>query len=133
MTTLGRYWDVQELLQERGIEVSHDTLREWNIKFSPLIAEELRHREPRRGSRWHMDEVCTTVGGVRHWLWRAVDEHGVVLDVLLQRCRDTEAARTFLARLLSEFHVPETICTDSPVTGQPSENVRRFRRSTISR
>ena len=72
------YRDVQELLQEGGIEVSHDTLREWNIKFSPLIAEELRHREPRRGSRWHMDEVCTTVGGVRHWLWRAVDEHGVV-------------------------------------------------------
>ena len=106
------YRDVQELLQERGIEVSHDTLREWNIKFSPLIAEELRHREPRRGSRWHMDEVCTTVGGVRHWLWRAVDEHGVVLDVLLQRHRDTEAARTFLARLLGEFHVPETICTD---------------------
>jgi hypothetical protein len=57
MTTLGRYWDVQELLQERGIEVSHDTLREWNIKFSPLIAEERRHRKPLRGSRWHMDEV----------------------------------------------------------------------------
>jgi len=49
--------DVQELLQERGIEVSHDTLREWNIKFSPLITEELRHRKPRRGSQWHMDEV----------------------------------------------------------------------------
>ena len=63
------YRDVQELLQERGIEVSHDTLREWNIKFSPLIAEELRHR-------------------------------------------DTEAAKTFLARLLGEYHVPETICTD---------------------
>ncbi|UQN10690.1 IS6 family transposase [Deinococcus sp. QL22] len=106
------YRDVQELLQGRGIEVSHDTLREWNINFSPLIAEELRHREQGRGSRWHMDEVCTTVAGVRHWLWRAVDEHGVVLDVLLQRHRDTEAARTFLARLLGEFHVPETICTD---------------------
>jgi putative transposase len=102
------YRDVQELLQERGIEVSHDTLREWNIKFSLLIAEELRHREP----RWHVDEVCTSVGGVRHWLWRTVDEHGIVLDVLLQRHRDTEAARTFLARLLGESHVPETICTD---------------------
>ena len=84
------YRDVQELLQERGIEVSHDTLREWSLKFSPLIAEDLRHREPRRGSRWHLDEVCTTVGGVRHWLWRAVDEYGVSLDVLLQRHRDTE-------------------------------------------
>ena len=106
------YRDVQELLQERGIEVSHDTLREWNIKFSPLLAEDLRHREPRRGSRWHLDEVCTTVGGVRHWLWRAVDEHGVVLDVLLQRHRDREAARTFLTRLLSECYVPDTIYTD---------------------
>jgi len=107
---------VQELLHQRGIQVSHDALREWNITFSPLIAEELRHREPRRGSRWHMDEVCTTVGGVRHWLWRAVDEHGVVLDALLQRHRDTEAARTFLARLLREFHVPEKIRTDKLVS-----------------
>jgi len=54
--------DVQELLQERGVEVRYDTLREWNINFSPLIAEELGHREPRRGSRWHIHEVCTTVG-----------------------------------------------------------------------
>jgi len=60
--------NVQELLRARGIEVSHDALRAWNITFSPLIAEELRHRESRRGSRWHMDEACTTVGGVRHWL-----------------------------------------------------------------
>jgi len=56
--------------------------------------------------------VCTTVGGVRQWLWRAVDEHGVMLDVLMQRHRATKAARTFLARLFREFHVPETIRTD---------------------
>ncbi|THF70901.1 IS6 family transposase [Deinococcus sp. Arct2-2] len=104
--------DVQDLLQERGVEVSHDTLREWNITFSPWFADHLRHRDPRPCSRWHMDEVCTTVGGVRHWLWRAVDEHGVVLEVLRQRHRDPEAARPFLIRLLGEFHVPETICTD---------------------
>jgi len=59
-----------------------------------------------------MDEGCTTVGGVRHWLWRAVDEHGAVLDVLLQCHRGNEVARTFLAQLLREFHVPETIYTD---------------------
>ena len=88
--------DVQELLQQRGIQVSHETLREWCIKFSALFAEGLRHREPRRGSRWHLDEVCTSVDGVRHWFvlvrtarlgtldrWRAVDEHGFVLEVLL--------------------------------------------------
>jgi len=106
------YRDVQELLHQRGIVVSHETLREWCMKFGPLMVEELRHREPRRGSRWLLDEVCTTVDGVRHWLWRAVGEHGFVLDILLQRHRNTEAARTFLIKLLGEYDVPDTICTD---------------------
>ena len=106
------YRDVQELLHQRGIEVSHETLREWAIKFGPLFADGLRHREPRRGSRWLLDEVCTSVDGVRHWLWRAVDEHGFVLDILLQRHRDTEAAKNFMLRLLAEYDVPDTICTD---------------------
>ena len=106
------YRDVQELLHQRGIQVSHETLREWCIKFGPLFAEDLRHREPRRGSRWHLDEVCTTVDGVRHWLWRAVDERGFVLDILLQRHRDTEAAKTFLTRFLGEYDVPDVIHTD---------------------
>ncbi|ULH18205.1 IS6 family transposase (plasmid) [Deinococcus sp. KNUC1210] len=106
------YRDVQEVLHQRGIEVSHETLREWCIKFGPLFAEDLRHREPRRGSRWHLNEMCTSVDGVRHWLWRAVDEDGFVLDILLQRHRDIEAAKTFLTRLLSEDDVPEVIRTD---------------------
>jgi IS1 family transposase len=90
----------------------HETIREWCIKFGSLFAEELRHREPRRGSRWSLDEVCTTVDGVRHWLWRAVDEHGFVLDILLQRRRDTDAAKTFLISLLGEYDVPEMMYTD---------------------
>ena len=119
------YRDVQELLHQRGIQVSHETLREWCIKFGLLFAEDLRHREPRRGSRWHLDEVCTSVDGVRHWFvlvrtarlgtldrWRAVDEYGFVLDIFLQRHRDTEAAKTFLTRLLGEYDVPEVIHTD---------------------
>ncbi len=106
------YRDVQELLHQRGVQVSHETLCEWCLKFGPLFAEDLRHREPRRGSRWHLDEVCTSVDGVRHWLWRAVDEHGSVLDILLQRHRDTEAAKTFLTKLLGEYDVPDRICTD---------------------
>ncbi|MFB9990428.1 IS6 family transposase [Deinococcus oregonensis] len=104
--------DVQELLHQRGIGVSQETLREWCIKFGPLFTAELRHREPRRGSRWFLDEVCTTVDGVRHWLWRAVDEHGFVQGILLQRRRDTDAAKTFLTRLLGEYDVPEVIHTD---------------------
>ena len=111
------YRDVQELLHQRGIQVSHETLREWCIKFATLFAERLRHREPRRGSRWHMDEVCTTVDGVRHWLWRAVDEHGFVLDILLQRHRDTEAAKTFLTRLLGEYDVPGLCCLNRAGVG----------------
>nr|WP_255639419.1 IS6 family transposase [Deinococcus betulae] len=104
--------DVQELLHQRGIEVSHETLREWCIKCSPLFAQDLRHREPRRDSRWHMDEVSTTVDGVRHWLRRAVDEQGFVLDILLQRHRDIEAAKTFLTWLLQKYTVPEVIHID---------------------
>ncbi|GHF54559.1 putative transposase [Deinococcus metalli] len=104
--------DVQELLHERGIIVSHETLRQWNIKFDPLLTEELRHREPRRGSRWHLDEVCVLVAGVKHWLWRAVNEYGAVLDILLQPHRDTVAARSFFSRLLGEYDVPEVIHTD---------------------
>ncbi len=106
------YRDVQELLHQRGIEVSHETLRAWSIKFGPLFAENLRHREPRPCSRWHLDEVCTSVDGVRHLLWRAVDGYGFVLDILLQRHRDTEAAQTFLTRLLGEYDVPKVIHTD---------------------
>jgi len=103
---------VQEVLDQRGIEVSHETLREWCMQFAPFFTEDLRHREPRRGSRWPLDEVCTSVDGVRHWLWSVVDEQGFVLDILLQRYRDTEAAKTFLTRLLGEEDVPEIIHTD---------------------
>jgi putative transposase len=104
--------DVQELLHERGIQVSHETLRQWNIKFAPLLTEELRHREPRRGSRWFLDEVCIEIGGKKLWLWRAVDDSGAVLDLLLQDRRDTQAAKTFLERLLTNYNVPDVIHTD---------------------
>jgi len=93
--------DVQELLQERGIQVSHETLRQWNIKFAPLPTEELRHREPRRGSRWFLDEVCINISGKKFWLWMAVGDSGVVLDLRLQDRRNTQAAKTFLGRVLA--------------------------------
>ncbi|MGY2895918.1 DDE-type integrase/transposase/recombinase [Deinococcus sp. UYEF24] len=125
MRTLGRSWDAQELLQEGGIKVSCDTLREWNIKCSPLIAEELRHRKSHWDSWWHMDEVwilsavsvtgCSWAERMRMSTpvrWRVMDEQGIVLDVLRQRHRDTEAAIRFLVRPLGEPYVPETICTD---------------------
>ncbi|AZI44434.1 IS6 family transposase [Deinococcus psychrotolerans] len=106
------YRDVDELLFERGIEVSCESIRTWCINFSDEFAQNLRHREPRRGSRWHLDEMHVVICGVAHWLWRAVNEHGVVLDVFLQRHRDTSATTSFFQRLLGEYHVPETVCTD---------------------
>ncbi len=92
--------------------VSHETLRQWNIKFAPLLTEEFRHRDPRRGSRWFLDEVCTEIGGRKHWLWRAVDDTGAVLDILLQTHRNTHAAKTFFERLLINYDVPDVPHTD---------------------
>ena len=106
------YRDVEELLLERDIAVIRESIRSWCIHFSDLFAQGLRHREPRRGSRWHLDEMHVDVGGVTHWLWRAVDEHGAVLDVFLQEHRDTEAAKSFFVRLLGKYDVPEVIHTD---------------------
>jgi len=106
------YRDVEELMLERGIAVTRESIRNWCIKFSDLFAQGLLHRESRRGSRWHLDEMCVEIGGVKHWLWRAVDEHGAVLDVILQEHRHTEAARSFFSRLLREYDVPEVIYTD---------------------
>jgi len=82
------------------------------LGWKALFAEDLRHRESQRGSWWHLDEVCKSADGARHWLWMAVDEYGFVLDILLQRHRDTEAATTFLTQLLRKYDVSEVIHTD---------------------
>ena len=106
------YRDVQELLFERGIDISHETVRAWCAKFGPELAETLRHRKPKRGRSWHMDEMRVVVGGAVEWLWRAIDEHGEVLDVLLQAHRDTGAAKRFFRRLIDDQEIPERIVTD---------------------
>jgi putative transposase len=106
------YRDVQELLFERGIDVSHETVRVWCAKFGPDLAEALRRRRPRRGRSWHLDEMRVVLGGATHWLWRAVNEYGEVLDVLLQEHRDTGAAKRFFRRLSDNHELPERIVTD---------------------
>lgn len=106
------YRDVQELLCKRGIEVSHETVRAWCVKFGPAMAEALRQRKARQGRVWHLDEMRIVLGVVTHWLWRAVNEHGEVLDVLLQKTRSKKAARRCLQRLLDEQDIPERIITD---------------------
>ncbi len=105
--------DVEELLAQRGIAVSYETIRCWTIKFGPLIARRLKRRRPAPSPRWHLDEMVCSIGGKRMYLWRAVDDEGEVLDLVVQRRRDTEAALKLLRRLLNNQPVePDMITTD---------------------
>src|SRR5262249_18066280 len=79
------YRDVEELLAERGLDISYETVRRWVLKFGPTIARRLRQRRPRPSDRWHFDEMVVRIAGERMYLWRAVDDEGEVLDMLVQR------------------------------------------------
>jgi putative transposase len=91
---------VEELLLERGIVVSYETVRRWALKFGPAYTRRLRRKAPSRRDIWHLDEVVVTIAGKKHWLWRAVDQDGYVLDEIVQNRRDTKAAKRLLKRLL---------------------------------
>jgi putative transposase len=95
-----RYRDVEELLAERGIAVSYETSRRWCCTFGPAFADGVRRRRPRTSDNWHVDEVHLKINRQRHWLWRAVDQDGVVLDILVQERRNQEAAEAFLRRVV---------------------------------
>src|SRR5215207_8962531 len=92
--------DGEALLLERGVIVTYEAIRKWCRKFGQPYANQLRRRRPRPGDKWHLDEVFLTIYGERHYLWRAVDQDGNVLDILVQRRRDTHAAKTFFRKLL---------------------------------
>src|SRR5215472_16341694 len=83
---------VEELLAARGVIVSYETVRQWARKFGQQFANQIRCRLPWAGDKWHLDEVVLKITGVKHWLWRAVDLSGIVLEVLVRRQRDTGAA-----------------------------------------
>jgi putative transposase len=107
------YRDVEELLFARGIIVSYEAIRKWCRKFGQAYANQLRHRRPQPGDKWYLDEVFLTIRGERHYLWRAVDQDGHVLDILVQRRRDKHAAKTFFRKLLKGCrYVPRVIITD---------------------
>jgi len=91
---------VEEMLAARGIVVSHEAMRRWALKFGQEFANRIRRRLPQIGDKWHLDEVAIKIGGVKHWLWRAGDQTGMVLDVLVQRRRDKRAAEHLLRKLL---------------------------------
>jgi putative transposase len=105
--------DVELILAERGITVTHESIRQWCLKFGGGVARRLRRRRPRPGDTWHMDEVFIRINGVLHYLWRAVDQHGVVLDILVQGRRNATAAKRFFKRLLAGLkYKPKRIVTD---------------------
>ncbi|MBB3570997.1 IS6 family transposase [Rhizobium sp. BK491] len=104
---------VEEMLLERGIIVSYKTIRRWGRKFGPAYAKQLRRRRPSRQDVWHLDEVVISIAGRKHWLWRAVDQDGYVLDEIVQSRRDTKAAKRLLLRLLKKQGMPpKRIITD---------------------
>src|ERR671910_2599382 len=104
---------VEEMLAARGIVVSHETVRQWALKFGQEFADRIRRRLPCAGDKWHLDEVAIKIAGVRHWLWRAVDRTGMVLDVLVQSRRDKRAAERLLRKLLErQCRAPRVMITD---------------------
>jgi putative transposase len=105
-----RYRDVQELLCERGIDVTHEAIRQWCRKFGQDYANQLKRRRPRPGDQWPLDEVFLTINGVRHDLWRAVDQDDHVLDILVQSRRNKKAAKQCFRKLLNGLqYVPRVI------------------------
>ncbi len=107
------YRDVEELLAERGVIRTDETVRQWCHKFGQVYANALRHHRPRPGDKWHLDEVFIQINGRQHYLWRAVDQDGHVLAILVQARRDKVAASKFLRKLLKRLtYVPRVAITD---------------------
>ena len=105
--------DVETILAERGIVVSYESIRAWSLRFGRAFANALKRRRPRPGDKWHLDEVFLRIGGKQHDLWRAVDQHGTVLDILAQSRRSARAAKRFFKKLLKGLqYVPRVIVTD---------------------
>jgi putative transposase len=108
--------NVEDLLHERGIDVSHETVRYWWHRFGPMFASEIRKRriEGMRSSRWrwHLDEIFVKINGERHYLWRAVDHEGEVLESFVTKTRDKKAALKFLRKAMRKHGGPEEIVTD---------------------
>src|SRR5438477_9703617 len=107
------YRDVEELLAERGLDISYETVRRWVLKFGPAIARRMRQRRRRPSDRWHLDEMVVRIAGERMYLWRAVDDEGEVLYLLVQRRRDSRAALQLMRKLLKrQGFVPKLLVTD---------------------
>src|SRR3712207_4923039 len=138
------YRDVEDLLAERGLDISYETVRRWVLKFGPAIARRLRQGRPRPSPRWHLDEMAVRIAGKQMYLWRAVDDESEVLDVLVQRRRDKHAARKLMRKLLrKQGFAPTVITTDKlgsysaafaeiGLTARHGRGLRRNNRARVS-
>ena len=116
--------EVEEMMLARGVVVSYETIRAWCAKFGQADANQLRRRRPRPGDKWHIDEVFIRINGTIHYLWRAVDQHGNVLDILVQSRRNALAARKFFRKLLKGLrYVPRVLVTDKLASYGPAHRV----------
>ena len=105
--------DVALILAARGIVVSYESIREWGLRFGRIFANMLKQRRPQPGDKWYMDEVFIRIRGKQHYLWRAVDQDGNVLDILVQSRRSATAAKRFFRKLLKGLrYLPRVIVTD---------------------
>ena len=104
--------DVEDLLAARGVIVSRETVRLWVNRFGRHFADCIRRDRPQPNDKWHMDEVVIMIRGKKHWLWRAIDANGDVLDILVQSRRNAKAARRFFQRLTERFGEPRVVITD---------------------
>ena len=105
------YRNIEEMMAKRGVPVTYETVREWCQKFGALYAVLLRRKRARMGSKWHLDEVFIKMNGVQHYLWRAVDQNGVAIDILVQPKRDRWAALRFFRKLLHVAKKPPRVIT----------------------
>ena len=112
--------DVEDLLAERGLDLSYETVRRWVLKFGPLFAKELRRRRHRPTSQWHLDEMAVLISGRQFWLWRAVDDEGEILDLLVQRRRDAKAAARLMRKLIKKHGFAPTLLVRSSTEPWPS-------------
>src|SRR6201995_5259812 len=104
---------VEEMLAARGISVTFGTVRQWGLEIGRGFGTRIRRRAPQGGNKWQLDEVVITIAGKKHWLWRAVDQEGFVLDVLVQSRRDKKAAKRLLRkRLKKHLRAPRVLMTD---------------------
>ncbi len=105
--------DIEELMASRGVIVTYETIRQWTRKFGQRYANVLRRRQPKRGDKWHLDEVVLTIKGKYYYLWRAVDQDGHALEVLVQKRRNRQAAKRFFCKLLKGLrYAPRVLITD---------------------